>query len=303
MIHDVVVPGVAEPRSDGHAQFGTLTHPDADRLARMGDGNNVRGNTLTMDGKAPRFPSASDHFPDVQSNVVPVQLSMGAYNALQQSDAHAYWEFNYTTNWIHPQYELPFTGGFPADFGQPPNAFDRGIVGQLSSLVPGSGPLGVQNKPQVLGDNPNLPRDPDKFDADVDSQREFRQRFIPSGLTQEILLDVFARPASFEPNERDLDRRLNLAYAAEVARVDQNGDGVISAPEGDVDTASDGFPDNTRLFIPATQFLRFAVTREINDGYLAPRFANSQRAWILTGQAVSVSPAIAASQGRDADDR
>jgi len=30
--------------------------------------------------------------------------------------------------------------------------------------------------------------------------------------------------------------------AAEVARVDTNNDGVISAAEGDVDTASDGFP-------------------------------------------------------------
>jgi len=47
------------------------------------------------------------------TNLVSLNLSMGAYNALQQSDAHAYWEFNYTTNWIHPLYELPFTGGFP----------------------------------------------------------------------------------------------------------------------------------------------------------------------------------------------
>ena len=59
------------------------------------------------------MPSPSDDFPDKVTNVVPLQLSMGAYNALQQSDAHSYWEFNYTTNWIHPLYELPFTGGFP----------------------------------------------------------------------------------------------------------------------------------------------------------------------------------------------
>ncbi|SRR5713101_8776025 len=43
------------------------------------------------------------------------------------------------------------------------------------------------------------PRDPDKFDADDDSQREFRQRFIPSGLANEIFLDVYERLASFEP--------------------------------------------------------------------------------------------------------
>ena len=81
------------------------------------------------------------------------------------------------------------------------------------------------------------------------------------------------------------------------------GDGIISAVEGDIDTPSDGFPDNTRLFLPATAFNRFAVTREINDGLLAPRFAPSQRAWILTGTRVPVSPAVPASAGRDADDR
>jgi len=78
---------------------------------------------------------------------------------------------------------------------------------------------------------------------------------------------------------------------------------VISAVEGDVDSASDGFADNARLFLPATSYNRFAVTREINDGYLAPRFAPSQRAWILTGSATRVSPAVPASEGRDSDDR
>ena len=48
-----------------------------------------------------------------------------------------------------------------------------------------------------------------------------------------------------------------------------------------VSKGEDGFQDNTRLFLPATAFDRFAVTREINDGLLAPRFAPSQRAWIL----------------------
>ncbi len=303
MIHDVVVPSVTTPRADGHAQFGTITAADAAALRRMGTGNNVPGNTFTLDGRAVRFPSESDKFPNVQTNVVPLQLSMGAYNAYQQSDTHSYWEFNYTTNWTHPLYELPFTGGFPDETNRAADAFQDGEIGSLSSLVPGSGPRGIRNRPQLLGDNPNLPRDPDKFDGDADSQREFRMRFIPSGLSNEVMLDVYARPVSFEPQVRDLNARLFLANAAEVARVDTNGDGVISAVEGDVDTASDGFDDNARLFIPATQFKRFAVTREINDGYLAPRFAPSQRAWVLTGQIQSISPAIAASAGRDGDDR
>jgi hypothetical protein len=70
-----------------------------------------------------------------------------------------------------------------------------------------------------------------------------------------------------------------------------------------VDTPSDGFPDNTRLFIPATQFNRFAVTREINDGLLAPRFAPSQKAWVLSGTLVPVTPSVPASEGEDGDDR
>jgi hypothetical protein len=95
----------------------------------------------------------------------------------------------------------------------------------------------------------------------------------------EIFLDVYERLASFDRGVNDFTKRLFDAYAAEVARVDQDGDGVISAVEGDVDSASDRFADNARLLLPVLAFKRFAVTREINDGYLAPRFAPSQRAW------------------------
>ena len=304
MIHDITVPSVAPSRPDGHAQFGAITERDAMILKRMGTGNNVPGNIFTVDGRDPHFPSASDHFLDVQTNVVPLQESMGAYNAYQQSDVHSYWEFNYLgTNWIHPLYELPFTGGFPDNFGQPPDAFQDGEIGKLQSIVPGPGPSSEQQKPQVVGDNPNLPRDPDKFDGDVDAQREFRERGVPSGLANEIYLDVYERPASFEPNVRNLQQRLFDAYAAEVKRVSGNDDGIITAAQGDIDTPTDGFPDNTRLFLPPTAFNRFAVTREINDGLLAPRFAPSQRAWVLSGVQVPVLPAVSASTGRDADDR
>jgi hypothetical protein len=306
MIHDITVPAVAAPRPDGHAQFGTLTQRDAAILQRMGTGNNAAGNIFTVDGQAPHFPSASDHFPDVQTNVVPLHVSMGACNAQEQSDAHCYWEFNYQgTNWVHPLYELPFTGGFPDNFGQAPDTFQDGEIGALQSIVPGPGPSGEQQKPQVVGDNPSLPRDPDKFDADngFDSQREFRERGVPSGLANEILLDVYERPASFEPQVRNLQQRLFDAYTAEVRRVAGNDDGIITALQGDIDTPTDGFADNARLYLPPTVFNRFAVTREINDGLLAPRFAPSQRAWVLSGVQVPVSPPVNASTGRDADDR
>ncbi len=299
MIHDLVVAPVSSTPT-----FGSISREDAAALQAIGDHHNVPGAVFTINGAAPHLPSPGDHFPSQQTNVVPIQLSMGAWNTLQQSDGHAYWEFNYTTNWIHPLYELPFTGGIPG-------TFEAGKIGALQSIVPGSGPSGVKNDPVRYGDNPNNkgiiqasgPRDPDKFDAGVDSQREFRQRFIPSGLANEIFLDVYQRLRSFEPNVTDTQQRLFDAYASEVARVDKNGDGVISALEGDVDTASGGFPDNTRLFIPATEFTRFAITREINDGLLAPRFAPSQKAWVMSGQIVRVNPGVPASAGRDADDR
>jgi hypothetical protein len=303
MIHDLRVPPAAPPRSDGHAQFGKLTAADANALKAMGNGHNRAGQTFTMDGRDVHLPAAIDHFPDMQTNVVPVQLSMGSYNCLQQADCHAYWEFNYTTNWVHPLYELPFTGGVPG-------SFEAGKVGASSSLVPGPGPSGAANSPINYGDNPNTrgvlaasgPRDPDKFEGDTGNQREFRMRFIPSGLAAEVFLDVYERLASFEPGVA-FPQRLFDAYAVEVARVDQDHDGVISAIEGDVDEASDGFADNARLFLPATAYHRFAVTREINDGMLAPRFAPSQRAWVLTGALQPVDPSVPASHGRDADDR
>ena len=307
MIHDVTVPKVAKPRADGHAAFGTITAADAKKLADMGDGNNKPGAIFTVDGDKPHFPSASDHWPDRVSNTVPLQLSLGAYNATQQSDLHSYWEFNQYTDWTPPTYELPFTGGLPG-------TFESGQVGALSSIVPGSGPSGVTNKPQVVGDNPNIPRDPDRLldtspqDPDRgmpnnNAHKETRLRFIPSGLANEVLLDAYVRLASFEPGVHSLRQRIFDGYAAEVARVDTNGDGIISVVEADLEGTSDGGQSNDRLFLPATAFDRIAVTREINDGLLSPRFAPSQRAWVLSGVITRLAKPVDASAGHDGDNR
>src|SRR5438876_355980 len=148
------------------------------------------------------------------------------------------------------------------------------------------------------------PSDPDRGMVNNDDHKEKRLRFIPSGLANEILLDVYVRVASFEPGMLDKEQRLFDAYAKEVARVDQNGDGIVDAVEADLEGTSDNPPQsNDRLFILATQFNRLAVTREINDGLLAPRFAPSQRAWVLSGTLVPASPAVNASIPQDADNR
>jgi len=317
MIHDLRVADIERPGGDGRPKFGTITAQDAARLKQMGSGNNVPGNFFTVDGNAPHFPSPSDHFPDKVTNVVPLQLSMGAYNALQQSDSHQYWEFNYQTNWIHPLYELPFTGGFPDHRAtEPADTFEDGELGRFASIVPGDRiALNFDRRRAVaFGDNPNLPRDPDKFDAEEDSQREFRERFIPSGVANEVFLNTFERLESFRPDITDLERRLQVAYMAAIQIADVDHNGIISAAEGDLDECNDNcFPatpsdecavsDSSCLFLPATTYNRFAVTREINDGYLAPRFAPSQRAWVLSGDVVPVTPSTNASTGRDSDDR
>jgi hypothetical protein len=310
MIHDLVVPAVAPPRADGHAQFGMMTAADATALAMVGEHHNVPGHLMTVDGKAARFPSAGDRFPSRQSNLVPISLSMGAYNCTQQSDCHSYWEFNEYTDWVSPLYELPFTGGVPGTFAD-------GQQYSLQSLIPGSGPRGVSNNDsplkQVYGDDPNNPRDPDRGpnaspdDPDRpttndDDQKETRLRFIPSALANEIMLDVMVRVRSFEPGVHDANRRLFDAYAAEIARVDSNHDGVLTFVEADAEDESDG-QSNERLYLPATAFNRFAVTRELNDGLLGPRLAPSQRAWVLSGFLTRVDPAVPASVSRDGDDR
>jgi hypothetical protein len=159
-------------------------------------------------------------------------------------------------------------------------------------VVPGPGPDGPPNDPVTFGDNADNPRDPDRNAATDPAQNETRLRFIPSGLANEVFLDAFERVKSFEPGVTDPSQRLFDAYATEVKLVAPSG--VVSFQEANVDGTSNGLP-NTRLFLPATAFDRFAVTREINDGLLAPRFAPSQRGFLLMGNLVPVSPAVTAS--------
>lgn len=315
MIRDIKVPPVASARSDGsgNARYGTMTEADAEAIRLLGP-NNVPGNIFTADGQAPRFGAATDVFPDParQPNIVPFPVSIGAFNSQQQSDIHAYWEFNPGTNWVFPHYELPFTGGVPTTFA-------NGLQYTLQSLIAGDGPPdpAPENDKLTYGDNPDDPRDPDRTEASNPADLEFRNRFIPSGLTEELLLNVFVRVKSFEPgippnSPANIGERLLKSYALEIARVEKDNldpdgkpvvrrDGVISFDEAMIDGTSDGGLSNRRLYLPATAFNRFAVTREINDGLLAPRFAPSQRAYVLSGSLTLVQPAVPASAPIDAD--
>src|SRR6185436_14569186 len=57
MIHNLVVPTVAPPRPDGHAQFGTMTAADAIAIGSLGKHHNVHGQLFTIDGNDVRLPS------------------------------------------------------------------------------------------------------------------------------------------------------------------------------------------------------------------------------------------------------
>ena len=76
---------------------------------------------------------------------------------------------------------------------------------------------------------------------------------VDASTANEIYLDVYERPASFEPNVRNLQQRLFDAYAAEVKRVSGNDDGIITAAQGDIDTPTDGFADNSRPYLEASR--------------------------------------------------
>jgi len=148
IIREIRVPPVSDAkRPSGRALYGTMTREDYNANSAKGIGNNaIAGRFVTMDGKAPRLPAKSDVFPDNVGNTVPFPVSLGTFNASQQSDVHAYWEFNPNTNWVFPHFELPFTGGVPGTFG-------AGMVDKLSNVlgssntIPGSVLQGFRTVP------------------------------------------------------------------------------------------------------------------------------------------------------------
>ncbi len=309
MIHDLRVAPVAYDEECGApAPFGMITPEDAELLAEMGSGNNIPGNFFTVDGEPPHTPNPSDHFPDRVTNVVPIQLSMGAYNALQQSDAHSYWEFNYTTNWIHPLYELPFAGGFPDKFPtQPADTYQDGEIGRLQSIVPGDRPgrTDSRRRQSTSVTTPIARAIPTSSTPTSRRSASSGSASFPAGSPTRPSSTPSERLASFEPWEHNLTRRLYDGYRAAVATVDTDGNGIVSAAEGDIDTPNPNCPqgDNTCIFLIPRSYNRFAVTREINDGLLAPRFAPSTRGWALSGDIVTGFPVLQTSEGRDSDDR
>jgi hypothetical protein len=290
LMYTTQIPPVAEAREDGHAKFGFMTPEDHAIMSAQGTGYNATiGHVFTKGGVDPRYPAKGDVWPNDVNNLVTFPVTAGTFNALQGDDAHHYFELRPETNMVFPHQEFPFAGGVPA-LHPPEGAYAAGTLGHFQSIVPGSGPLGINdNDPHVYGDNPDDPRDADRFSAVDSSQIEFRLRSVPSGLTEEIHRDVFIRRSSFHPEENNLQRRLYLALAYEYSLIDSNNDGVLSFEELDINGTSDGGQSNERLYFAITKFDRLVIQREINDGLVVPRFANSQRAWVVNGDMKSIT--------------
>jgi len=102
---------------------------------------------------------------------------------------------------------------------------------------------------------------------------------------------------------KNLSERLFKAYAAEVARVDQNGDGVISGDRRGRRHGERRVSRHTRLFLPATVFNRFADPERSTTACW--RRGRAQPAGLGAAGLAFVPQfrAIPASVGRDADDR
>ncbi|HVY44686.1 MAG TPA: hypothetical protein VHB21_02360, partial [Minicystis sp.] len=316
LVHLVRVPDVAPPDADGHAAWGAITQADADALASMGRGANVPGAVFTRDGNGvdgPELQRGAQPVEDADgapvdlfdARVLAVPVSLGAFNTLRGQDGHAHTVFDVTTNWTYPLYELAATGGSFGPFSSGGEYAPLGLDGLplADSRVPGSGPSGVLHATSVdgktlFGDDPANPRDPDQIGfgklhegvpITQPASKERRLRGIPSGLAREILLDAFLRPASSGiPGDLADDEKLFEAYAREVKRFDRNGDGVIQFEEATVNPGPPGSPihplfADPRLFLPIASFGYAMVTRELDDGLLAPRFAPLTNAVMLEG--------------------
>jgi hypothetical protein len=173
MIHDLIVPAVAPPRADGHAQFGKMTSADAAAIAGAGDASQQAGQFLHDRRQRHALPELTGR--------VPEQTGECRFAAVE-----------------HGRLQLPATKRLPRLLGvQRVHQLDLPAVRagldwrrqrRLSCRPavrrvvadPGSGPSGVSNDESPLkqkyGDNPNNPRDPDRGPTRVRAIRIDRSR-------------------------------------------------------------------------------------------------------------------------------
>jgi hypothetical protein len=198
MIHDITVPNVAPPRKDGHAQFGTITQRDPELLARMGTGNNVPGHIFTVDGRPPHFPSASDHFPDVQTTsfrsmrawVRTTRTSSRTCTRIGSSTISAPTGSTRFTNAGHRRLPRIISGNLPTRFKMARSA-------GCSRSFPARDRAATNRSRRSSAITRTYPAIRTSSTATSMRSASFAKRGVPSGLANEIYLDVYERPASF----------------------------------------------------------------------------------------------------------
>ena len=316
LVHTLVVPPVAPAGADGRAAPGTITKEDADALAAMGSGHNRPGAVFTLDGnevhEAEEAVPSAEVEPDGagdgaggmlahgEANTLEIPVSVGTWNTLAGSDGHAHGVLRPSTNWTFPLYELAATGGLRGSYMRGHQYAPLGGLGPaVDSRIPGSGPAGVSHADEILGklmfgDNPHGPRDPDRDpsrclggdaasgDGGPAGRVESRLRRIPSGLGREVLIEALMRPASSGQTAKvALADRIALAYARVVQSLDANEDGIVSFDEAGLGATAS--PSGVAPLLPVEAFDRFVITRELDDGLLAPRLMPRAVARVLEG--------------------
>jgi len=198
----------------------------------------VPSKIFTTDGALYASPTSATAFPTVQSNVVPIHLSMGAYNCLPAGGLPCLIGNSTTRRTGSTALRAALHRGFPDKIGAPPDAFQDGEIGKLQSIVPGSGPAGVKNKPQVYGDNPNRAARPRSLRCGRSTLNgNSASGSSPAGSRMRFCWTCMRDRCPSSPGRRTSRSVCSRRMPQRSPRVDQTADGVISAIEGDVDTA------------------------------------------------------------------
>jgi len=195
----------------------------------------------------------------------------------------------------------PFHRRIPGPGGRSARQSRRRRDRQAAVHRPGSGAQRREERSPPGRRRSHLPRDPDKFDGTVDPQREFRQRGIPSGWrtrsSSMLRAARVVRALGEEPQHRLFDATPPRWRAST-----KTATASFPLRRGDIDTPTDGFADNTRLYL-SRPFS--SVRRDARDQRRAAGASLlAQPAGLgVERSAGGLSPAIPASAGRDADDR
>jgi len=124
-------------------------------------------------------------------------------------------------------------------------------IGKLQSTRAGLGTQRSEERSRAVGEQPQAARDPDKFDGTVDAQREFRQRGIPTELatrsSRRLPAAGLLRTPGEEPASSASSTRTPPRCASRPERRRHH-----FPVEGDTDTSTDGFPDNSAPYLSPT---------------------------------------------------